>query len=135
MDYLRKFPDVGIQTIETRNTSPLTLSGHVTVQITSHYFLVTALIRTIHHFEWTYNLVDLFATKTTKAQVTIALLKRQRNYARKKYYCRCRTMILNAIGDFRVAFRLCFEASPSAKPFMWKLVLFADVNFGSFACE
>ena len=28
------------------------------------------------------------------------------------------------IGDFRVAFRLCFKASPSAKPFIWKLVLF-----------
>ena len=27
-------------------------------------------------------------------------------------------------GDFRVAFRLCFKASPSAKPFIWKLVLF-----------
>ena len=26
------------------------------------------------------------------------------------------------IGDFRVAFRLCFKASPSAKPFTWKLV-------------
>ena len=29
----------------------------------------------------------------------------------------------NTIGDFRVAFRLCFKASPSAKPFIWKLVL------------
>ena len=28
------------------------------------------------------------------------------------------------IGDVRVAFRLCFKASPSAKPFIWKLVLF-----------
>ena len=28
------------------------------------------------------------------------------------------------IGDFRVAFRLCFKASPSAKPFTWKLILF-----------
>ena len=28
------------------------------------------------------------------------------------------------IGDFRVAFRLCFKASPSKKPFIWKLVLF-----------
>ena len=27
------------------------------------------------------------------------------------------------IGDVRVAFRLCFKASPSAKPFIWKLVL------------
>ena len=33
---------------------------------------------------------------------------------------------LNAklIGDFRITFRLCFKASPSAKPFIWKLVLF-----------
>ena len=23
-------------------------------------------------------------------------------------------------GDIRVAFRLCFKASPSAKPFIWK---------------
>ena len=28
------------------------------------------------------------------------------------------------IGAFRVAFHLCFKASPSAKPFNWKLVLF-----------
>ena len=28
------------------------------------------------------------------------------------------------LGDFQVAFRLCFKASPSAKPFLWKLVLF-----------
>ena len=28
------------------------------------------------------------------------------------------------IGDFRVVFHLCFKASPSAKPFIWKLVLF-----------
>ena len=35
----------------------------------------------------------------------------------------CRFMI--QIDDFRVAFRLCFiKASPSAKPFIWKLVLF-----------
>ena len=27
-------------------------------------------------------------------------------------------------SDFRVAFRLCFKASPRAKPFIWKLVLF-----------
>ena len=29
-----------------------------------------------------------------------------------------------SIGDFPVAFRLCFKASPCAKPFIWKLVLF-----------
>ena len=28
------------------------------------------------------------------------------------------------IDHFRVAFRLCFKARPSAKPFMWKLLLF-----------
>ena len=28
------------------------------------------------------------------------------------------------IGDFWVTFCLCFKASPSAKPFIWKLVLF-----------
>ena len=28
------------------------------------------------------------------------------------------------IALFRVAFRLCFKARPSAKPFIWKLVLF-----------
>ena len=28
------------------------------------------------------------------------------------------------IGDFRVVFRLCFKVSPSAKPSIWKLVLF-----------
>ena len=32
--------------------------------------------------------------------------------------------MIKRIGDFRVAFRLCFKASPSAKPFIWKLVLF-----------
>ena len=29
-----------------------------------------------------------------------------------------------SIGDFRVAFCLCFKVRPSAKPFTWKLVLF-----------
>ena len=29
-----------------------------------------------------------------------------------------------SLGDFRVAFRLSFKASPSVKPFIWKLVLF-----------
>ena len=38
------------------------------------------------------------------------------------------------IGDFRVAFRLCFKASPSAKPFVWKLVLFTCKST-KFACE
>ena len=31
---------------------------------------------------------------------------------------------LGRIGDFRVAFHLGFKATPSAKPFIWKLVLF-----------
>ena len=31
----------------------------------------------------------------------------------------------NSIGDFRVAFHLCFKANPSAKPYIWKLVLFS----------
>ena len=65
MDYLRKSPDEGILTIETRNTSPLTLSGHVTVQITPHHFLVTALIRAIHHFELTCHLVTLFCNQSS----------------------------------------------------------------------
>ena len=38
------------------------------------------------------------------------------------------------IGDFRVAFRLCFKASPSAKPFIWKLVSFTR-KFWSFTCK
>ena len=59
MDYLRKFADVGILTIETTNTSPLTHYSHVTVQITPHNFVVTALIRAIHHFQWTCHLVAL----------------------------------------------------------------------------
>ena len=33
------------------------------------------------------------------------------------------------IGDFWVAFSLCFKASPSAKPFMWKSVLFTQILF------
>ena len=31
-----------------------------------------------------------------------------------------------SIGHFRVTFRLCFKARPSAKPFIWKLVLFTS---------
>ena len=27
---------------------------------------------------------------------------------------------ITVIGDFQVAFRLCFKVSPSAKPFIWK---------------
>ena len=34
---------------------------------------------------------------------------------------------LKVIGNFRVAFCLCFKASPSAKPFIWKLVLFTQI--------
>ena len=30
----------------------------------------------------------------------------------------------DAIAHFQVAFRLCFKANPSTKPFIWKLVLF-----------
>ena len=33
-------------------------------------------------------------------------------------------MQVGGIGDFRVAFRLCFKASSRVKPFIWKLVLF-----------
>ena len=36
----------------------------------------------------------------------------------------CYVTLFNLIGNFRVAFRLCFKANPSAKPFIWKLVLF-----------
>ena len=39
-------------------------------------------------------------------------------------FCLFNIMMLQTIGDFRVAFRLCFKASPSVKPFIWKLVLF-----------
>ena len=38
------------------------------------------------------------------------------------------------IAHYRVAFRLCFKASPSAKPFIWKLVLFT-FNEPTFARE
>ena len=36
------------------------------------------------------------------------------------------------LGDFRVAFRLCFKASPSAKPLIWKL-FYSHVNVPKFA--
>ena len=49
IDYLRKFANEGLPTIGTMNNSPLALAGHVTVQITPRNFLVTALIRAIHH--------------------------------------------------------------------------------------
>ena len=39
-------------------------------------------------------------------------------------YCRCKWYYWYLIGNFWVAFRLCFKASPSAKLFIWKLVLF-----------
>ena len=38
-----------------------------------------------------------------------------------------------SIGDFRVAFHLCFKASPSVKPFIWKLVLFTYICPQTFA--
>ena len=66
MDYLRKSPDVETQTIETRNTSPLTQSGHVMVSITPRYFLDTVLIRAIHHFELTCHLVVLFCNQSIR---------------------------------------------------------------------
>ena len=46
----------------------------------------------------------------------------------------CRLKSCCTIGDFQVAFCLCFKASPSAKPFIWKLVLFTW-KFCSFTCE
>ena len=38
------------------------------------------------------------------------------------------------MGNFRVVFCLFFKASPSAMPFMWKLVLFI-YGEPKFACE
>ena len=38
--------------------------------------------------------------------------------------CLYATSLFPSIGDFRVAFCLCFKASPSAKPFIWIFVLF-----------
>ena len=38
--------------------------------------------------------------------------------------CRCTENYSSIISDFRVAVRFCFKASPSAKPFIWKLDLF-----------
>ena len=42
----------------------------------------------------------------------------------KKLFLKIIMITTTEIGDFRVAFRLCFKASPSAKPFIWKSVLF-----------
>ena len=67
MDDLRKSAGVGILAIETKNTSPLTLSIHVTVQILPHNFLVTVLIRAIHHFELTCHLVTLLCNQSNQS--------------------------------------------------------------------
>ena len=67
MDYLRKFADVGILAIETKNTCPLTHCSHVTVQITPHNFNVTVFIRAIHHFEWTCHLVTLLCNQSNQS--------------------------------------------------------------------
>ena len=96
MDYLRKFADVGILAIETRNSSPLTLSGHVTVQVTPHNFLVTVLICAIHHFELTCRFVALFCNQSKQSSSYDCFVKTAMQLRQKKYYCRCRTMILNA---------------------------------------
>ena len=45
-----------------------------------------------------------------------------------------RTLDGHTIGDFRVAFRLCFKASSGAKHFLWKLVLFT-CTVPQFVCE
>ena len=41
-----------------------------------------------------------------------------------KFRCYISSWYMMTIGNFRVVFCLCFKASPSAKPFIWKLVLF-----------
>ena len=53
----------------------------------------------------------------------IYLRKRKR---KQELVMRLAAMLISSppIGDFRVVFRLCFKASPSAKPFIWKTVLF-----------
>ena len=66
MVYLRKFPNVEILAMETRSTSPLALSGHVTVQIIPLNSLVTVLIRAIHPFELTCRLVALFCNQSIR---------------------------------------------------------------------
>ena len=43
----------------------------------------------------------------------------------KSYKIKSTRNASSKIDDFRVAFRLCFKVSPSAKPFIWKLVLFS----------
>ena len=96
MDYPRKFADEGIQTIGTSHTSPLTLSGHVTVQILPRHFLVTALICAIHHFELTCHFVALFCNQSKQSSSCDCFVKTAMQLRQKKYYCCCRTMILNA---------------------------------------
>ena len=72
---------------------------------------------------WISNMVDTFLSEIQVLYFFLIVLSRAligwvdkfRSYA---------YMYVLSIGDFRVAFRLCFKASPSTKPFIWKLVLF-----------
>ena len=62
-----------------------------------------------------------------------SILECDKNQSINNLYC----IYIYTIADFRVAFHLCFKASRSAKPFIWKLVNFGnmEINFGSFTCE
>ena len=71
----------------------------------------------------------LLAATRQIAGIRIKLLRRWKKPTHtKKTYNSTKVLVwfrhIYTIGDFRVAFRLCFKASPSAKPFIWKLVLF-----------
>ena len=68
-----------------------------------------------------------YTFSTERANRTPARVERRHvlNFLQRCYPCDCSVMHHNhIIGDFRVAFRLCFKASPCEKPFIWKLVLF-----------
>ena len=56
-----KFPNISQNTDYLRNfASPLTLAGHVMLQLTPPNFLLAALNCAFHHFEWACLLVTLF---------------------------------------------------------------------------
>ena len=70
------------------------------------------------------HLLKLYLTKRNETVVCEAILICKTTRKWDNHLIRSRIDEMNPRGNFQVAFPLCFKARPSAKPFMWKLIIF-----------
>ena len=95
--------------------------------------MITTLL-SFNRFEWTYhhgsthqgNPRILWCSSRQSQSVSLSGSVHQRAGTKRllKHSKQTEEFFSNWIGNFRVAFCLCFKVSPSVKPFIWKLVLF-----------